>query len=127
MHNEAFNDAPEYRKIQQMGVNWSGWGAKHEQNHERHVRLPSTASTLCEEGRTKKNLVFSRTTVGTARAAGSKVALAVLPPLAAAAFATAEFCLHAAAALCGRCKAIHCCATWSFCRGPVSKLFAPGF
>ena len=42
--------------------------------------------------------MFSRTTVGTARAAGSKVALAVLPPLAAAALATAEFCLHAAVA-----------------------------
>jgi len=40
--------------------------------------------------------VCSRTTVGTARAAGGKVALAVLPPLAAAALATAVFCLHAA-------------------------------
>ena len=38
--------------------------------------------------------MFSRTTVGKARAAVDT--LAVLPSLAAAALATAEFCLHAA-------------------------------
>ena len=38
--------------------------------------------------------MFSRTTVGKARAADDT--LAVLPSLAAAALATAEFCLHAA-------------------------------